>query len=419
MPNNSNNLYFIDSIMSFDEEIFQVTLIGIDEYDTESKIVEVNHNQLRMNNHSGIIREGWYIYYDDTNQQLPFSYGNLHAYARKQFVINNTLRKQLIDRLQENKSEEDEWFYNRSMDIYSYHINVGHGNCSLILIMNEKKYSLWMVDCSDRELRGISYRGNIEDCLRSIAIKVGVNVDTLHIDKFFLTHAHYDHYNGMQFLLDKNLINGNTACYINVYYQVASDKMNGILNALVQKHVQLIEPVFNRVKSKCITILHPECRLFKSKYGIGYSPIHSRIVSEINNSSVVFCFAFGRKAMVFSGDLEKEGFIQMTKSAGCRSYLRGINYYVVSHHGSINGHPNIVCLNHHNQNYSPITCITKGLSKSIIMGRDSAYNGIYSSQVINYFIRCSNLLFTEKDTNGNPIKYFELDWGNDNVTCFK
>lgn len=418
MPNNSNNLYFIDSIMSSDEERFQVTLIGIDEYETKSKIVEVNQNQLRMNNHSGKIKEGWYIYYDDTNQQLPFSYGNLHAYARKQFVINNTLRKQLIDRLQENNSEDDEWLNNGSIDIYSYHINVGHGNCSLLLIMNEKKYSLWMVDCSKQEIRGKSYRGNIEDCLRSIAIKVRVNVNTLHIDKFFLTHAHFDHYNGMKFLLDKNLINGSSTCYINLYYQVASDTMNDILNTLKQKQVRIIEPVPYLVNSKCISILHPECRLYKSRWGGGYSSVHSRIVSKINNSSVVFRFAFGSKSMVFTGDLEKEGFNQMTKSASCRFFLRGINYYAVSHHGSINGHPNIVCLNHNNTNYSPITCITKGLCKSIIMGRDGAYNGVYSSQVINHFLRCSNLLFTEKDANGNPIKYFEIDWKNDNVTYY-
>ena len=36
----------------------------------------------------------------------------------------------------------------KPVQVISYHVNVGHGNCSFILIEAKSCYRLWLVDCS-------------------------------------------------------------------------------------------------------------------------------------------------------------------------------------------------------------------------------------------------------------------------------
>lgn len=72
-------------------------------------------------------------------------------------------------------------------------------------------------------------------------------------------------------------------------------------------------------------------------------------------------------------DMERGGFDKMTKKKSCSPKLCGINYYAISHHGSLNGHPDIPCLNpvpHHPRR--PLDCVSKRNSKAILVGRDGA-----------------------------------------------
>lgn len=110
---------------------------------TENEEVAITRSflpeQLQMRNHRGSIREGWYVYYNDGNKS-PFGYGNLNAYARQQFRNYYELRESLSANVIDADSEDamvpkaflDE---NNPPQVVSYHVNVGHGNCSFILIV--------------------------------------------------------------------------------------------------------------------------------------------------------------------------------------------------------------------------------------------------------------------------------------------
>lgn len=134
-----------------------------------------------------------------------------------------------------------------------------------------------------------------------------------------------------------------------------------------------------------------------------------RIVDRpVNDSSVVLKVNAGGKTMVFPGDLERGGFDKMTICKACSPILFGIDYYSISHHGSLNGHPDNACLNPDpNHPGKPLDCISIRNLKAILMGRDGAYNGIYSPIVTSYWNGRTALVKTE-----DAPHFVELEWGN-------
>lgn len=58
------------------------------------------------------------------------------------------------------------------------------------------------------------------------------------------------------------------------------------------------------------------------------------------------------------------------------------SFYMISHHGSITGHPAFACK--YVSRLSPLDCAANKLEKAILMGRDGAYPGIYSKFVVNH-----------------------------------
>jgi hypothetical protein len=116
------------------------------------------------------------------------------------------------------------------------------------------------------------------------------------------------------------------------------------------------------------------------------------------------------KHILFTGDLEtkKWDIIHF-----CPKFLRHTDYYVISHHGSLNGHVRNICpVLRHISNLSD--CVHQN-STQILMGRNGAFNGIYSQQVINDF---NNLIYSEKDNNGNIKEFVEIEWGTNNIRWY-
>ena len=428
------NLYFVESIISSDNEnmMFQVTLSRTENEETVFRVVEVNREQLIARNHNTEIREGWYIYYNETNDTEPFANGNFDRYAVEQIHENRRLREVLLEYQNESytigllKTRTRFLNNNKNVKVFSYHINVGHGNCSLILSVEKipekiNNYWLTMIDCSDYDYTNKKHhKSNIEDCFDEIANKINIKKENIHINLFLLTHFHYDHCSGMEYLVKSGYINHNTIFYMNLHYQMASKTVNRILACLFNIKATIIEPINTNIrKTSFMEILYPECSIFMSKKHVPKGYTNWRVESKVNNSSVVYMLRLRNKTMVCPGDLEIEGFKLMTKKALCGHFLHITNYYAISHHGSINGHPNSGCLNPKHK-YSLITqCLASKLEKAFIMGRNGAYSGIYNPNVIAFFSKNPNvLLYTEKDGNNKQIKFFELDWQNSNVTYY-
>ena len=412
-------LYFVDSIYSSVEgDLSVVNLLTTDASDNEGHVsVTVPRGQLRMGNHPGTIKEGWYVFYDAESQD-SFSYGNNTAYARRQFrefksIIEQLSQNNTTEESGENRSLLERYSCDHGIDIVSYHVNVGHGNCSLILIHSNEEFQIWMVDCSLSERRnGNRFSPNLEACFKEIRKRLGKrDEEPLIISRFFLTHPHCDHYAGVEYLVKHGYINDKTLCYWNIYYHMAGAKYIQVLKTLQRANVKFIEPISGN-STQAIRFLHPECRIFRSRGTVGsYKPKH-RVVNHLNNCSTVIRFLLGGKKMVFPGDLEVDGFDEMTKRSTCSPELFRIDYYAISHHGSANGHPVNPCMSpvrHHPP--TPLHCISCVISKAILMGRNGAYNGIYDPGVINYWTNCNNsLVYVERATH-----YVELEWGNGNI----
>ena len=301
-------------------------------------------------------------------------------------------------------------------EVYSYHVNVGHGNCSLILISGKKGYILWMVDCSALEglpnsRKCIRHYRDLDICIQDIAQKVRTTVDRLKISRFFLTHLHYDHYNGMFYLRKKGLIDNTTIYYINLFLSCKNPAFTKLLNNLNTSAV-VKEPIAGAAGNLPLTILHPEYRIYRKGDPKAKHIVNKIEVKNVNNASVVYNFMFGGRSMVFPGDLEKDGFDAMTKSRKCASELNASLYYVVSHHGSINGHPDFPCFG--TKVYpTPLSCLSCGLQKALLLGRDKAFPTIFDPSVISFFKGL--LVTTDRVNRKRPLKYFRLRWSTGSV----
>jgi hypothetical protein len=407
----ADNLYFIESIYTpTDSTKSVVSLLSARENEQTVIVRNLEEQQLKMYNHMGTIREGWYVYYDE-GKQVPFGYGNLSHYAREQFREYYVLRNHLVGRLIDADSEAaivPSCFQGKKTKVTSYHINVGHGNCSIVLIEAGSFYQIWMVDCSiiDKTDHWRSYKGNLELCFHEIARKLGKNKDAkLHIDRFFLTHAHHDHYSGVEYLINNRLIDARTLCYVNIYYQMAGKAYNKMLKALNDAKVKILEPISDNSK-EAISFLHPEKRIYRSKATVKNTADDYRVVERpVNDSSVVLSINAGGKTMVFPGDLEQEGYNKMSGTGNCGPHLFDADFYVVAHHGSLNGHPTMPCRVQPQREKWPMLCIKNNLKKVILMGRNGAYSKIYSQQVVDEWNQTGKLVISE-----NAPHFVELDW---------
>lgn len=361
------------------------------------------------------VTEGCFVEYNNLTNVLQWA--NQDSRARKLRALFAYYRDILLNdaRISDYKEGQS----NRNADVKSYHVNVGHGNCSVISATDGNNTSLYMIDCSVKESFSFhNYSCNLDRCILDIASALGVALNKFRLDYFLLTHHHYDHYNGMEYLIDQGYINRDTLLFMNLHYDNASPTMVRIMRKLVDLGVKIVEPIRGaHPEIPChsplspISVLFPECRIYRNRPR--YNPgIRYRIESKANYSSAVYCLSLGGKQMILPGDLEQEGFASMTKGLYCKYPFFECNYYCVSHHGSDNGHVELPC-------YSKgpfckiIDCIMQHMEYAILMGRDGAYPGIYSTKVINDF--GDRLIMSEKDISGKPTVYTEIQWRHSRV----
>lgn len=406
-------LYYVDSISSIgdEDEQYHVILLG-----TESSGIgyprtlslTLNNNLLYSLGTERRMSEDDFVLYHPDSDNL-FENGNETPTALALREESSRLQQELI----EKELRGDAAFVTIHHDIdwvKSYHVKVGHGNCSLILSKYANGYELWMVDCSTYDyLNRCDYSLDLYHCLKDIADVLSINLKDLRISRFMLTHIHFDHYNGLSYLIEHGWINGDTVVYANLYFKCASPIWCGILKELNKTNCRIVEPVPGNLKRGAIRVYHPECRLYKNNSDAQKGVMY-RTVSEVNNTSVVYGIKLNDKIMVLPGDLESKGFDEMTSNGFCSKDLYNADYYVISHHGSLNGHGTMPCNLYGVR--TPLLCASNNLKKAILMGRNYAYPGIYSPIVLRYWNSMHNVLvYTER-----AKYYLELSWASGNVT---
>ena len=417
------DLYFVDSIFRSNGEEGgdnYVNLISTDRSEDgyfPTFYVKVTKRQLVLVDSDREIEEGDYVFYVTNGEDdHRFSDGNQEQYAQEQIRAGLEIRESLASTEQETVNttltDDEVRVLVGAEEVCSYHVNVGHGNCSLIFVKAKDNYLLWMVDCSiiergNKASKWQNHQSSLKACLDDIGRKIPVGRP--HIGRFFLTHMHYDHYNGVEYLLRNGYIDEHTVYYINHYYECNSATMVTFLKTLKAKNAVIIEPISANSLNTDVMILHPEKRIYKK--GTSKGAPKSREVENGNNASVVYRFAVNERAMVFPGDLEKEGFDMMTQSKVCSSGLHDSNYYVISHHGSLNGHPENNCLGTHVFK-TALDCISKGISKAVLLGRDGAYTTMFDPKVVNDFGINNMLITTDMKFGKTSLKYLTLNWIN-------
>ena len=287
--------------------------------------------------------------------------------------------------------------------VFSYHINVGHGNCSIIL----HKTKIYMVDCSEYDyLEHKNYLSNILDCIKHI--KTAHKIGNFVIDTFVLTHPHFDHYSGMISLIKKKYITSETSVYINSYYSMQNPKYTEMMQELMRIKCKIINPIFN-LSDGFMDILYPPVTVIKNSFNNHPHDEKPIIESNPNNASVVTLFSDADCSFLFPGDLETSGWDRMNPCGMCS---KKIKYFALSHHGSITGFYRNKCQKHKSIQ-SVAECLTN--PSVFFLGRNGAYNGIPSKNVLSAF---NPVYSSEIDNNGTVIKFLELDWSSNSVKYF-
>lgn len=341
---------------------------GIEAYDIDLEERDVQNR----------IPQGEFVYYSGEGFQI--------AEDNPTSIMYRELNEQLIRTIvQENYENQPEEVSDSISDVYSYHVNVGHGNCSIIVFCDSGKYNIWMVDCSVFDFTNKkNYRSNLDACMDDIGNRFKVDK----ISKLLVTHLHYDHINGIEYLIKKGWIDENTEVWMNARYPWKQPTYNRILLQLKALGVVFIDPIVGN-STRNIGILYPSVSFNKKK---------AAPMNNINNASVLYQVCLAGQRMLFTGDIEKEGWQNVRL---CFPHLKESTYYCISHHGSITGHirDNCVCPHHVIETLADCASTTR---LQILMGRDGAYKGIFSKNVVGDFHK---VLKTD-----DAKHYIEIEW---------
>lgn len=134
-------------------------IYDIDAYD-------INLIEMRIQNQ---IPQGEFVYYNgeyfQTAEDNPTS------------IMYTELNRQLVSLIGfENYGNQSEKISEHISDVYSYHINVGHGNCSIIVYCENDSYNMWMIDCSVFDFTNKrDYSSNLDACLNSICRRFNID----------------------------------------------------------------------------------------------------------------------------------------------------------------------------------------------------------------------------------------------------
>lgn len=386
MQYNNSTIYFINEKFVDEEENVYIELIDVSDGNENTSLLinQRDHSYIRFS-------EGKFVYM--VNER--FYKAGANSYVKSLVARDVYNRKEILNSYIEpgiNSAEDID-------NVWSYHINVGCANFSVIVYKQHEKYHIWVVDASVIETRTwINYHRNIEKCFEYISSKFKISKCNLFIEKFMLTHSHYDHFSGFEYLVDQGFINRNTEVWINGYYSWPYPAYSSMLGRITSLGIRCVQPIAGN-STRNVKVLYPNVAVSRTPIAVPHV-----IEANPNNSSAVYQICLGGKSMVFPGDLETKGWDQFLT---CYPNLNNSSFYCISHHGSENGHIGNICLYRTIHNISD--CCTN-IGTCILMGRDGAYPGMYAASVLSDF----GVKIVQ--TEGNH--FLELEWNSGTVsTC--
>lgn len=194
-----------------------------------------------------------------------------------------------------------------------YFLNVGCADCTIMHIGNK----IVMVDC--RQGNSYENEANILDY-----------IPNKHIDVLICTHQHYDHFDGIQVLLDNNISVGEIweSNYERRYgdSSVEYEEWQNYQQLVAKLNTKIYHPtrsteIFDRVGGASFQFYNP------------IKNINDSETRELHDASLVFTLRKGKMSVTFTGDASDWALEQVTNYFT----LQSKHVLHASHHGSING----------------------------------------------------------------------------------
>lgn len=366
----------LDDLYAIEGYDLDVSEIRLEERPQEGSFLYVDKNHFRTFNGNCFLmwRGGWFPKADHSSDVLVYR------------EINRQLVEAVNRRNYGNRPLE---LSGRITDVCSYHVNIGHGNCSVIAFREDGKGKVWMVDCSVFDFMN---RKNQEENLDACLKQIKTDFQTDKISKLLITHLHFDHIGGIQHLIEKGWLDQDTEVWMNTRYPWEQKAYTRILSQLSVQKVRIIDPIVSN-STQHIKVLYPVVSFNQCNHAPG---------KHINNASVLYQICLGNENMLFSGDIETEGWEAVRC---CRQHLNRATYYCISHHGSITGHYWMRDPEVGGKGKSVVQCM-QNLKMAVLMGRDGAYRNIFDKQVLADFYNEGKRIVKTEDAE----KYVKLEW---------
>jgi beta-lactamase superfamily II metal-dependent hydrolase len=194
--------------------------------------------------------------------------------------------------------------------------DVEHGACALLTAENDRRL---MIDCGHNATTG--WRPG------SYLLRQGIPM----LDMLAITNYDEDHASGANDLFDKVrvewLLRNNSVSGVTIKNLKREDG----LGSGIERLAHAIDYVFTGAGAPVV----PE-PVFQGVTRQVFFNSYPTFDDENNLSMVVFLKCHGTGVM-FPGDLEKAGFLELLKDEAFKQALRETNVYVASHHGRENG----------------------------------------------------------------------------------
>ena len=138
-------LYYVESVKQLEQStiaFLQYIPKNIKKWELENKDFKRYVRRTVEQRQKDVIQEGMYVYAVNDGEYEIANEDPRALQIRRRYIS-------LIEDLEQQQRELPQSTYDNISTLYTYHVNVGHGNHTLIVFQSNNNTHIWMVDCSD------------------------------------------------------------------------------------------------------------------------------------------------------------------------------------------------------------------------------------------------------------------------------